>query len=163
VIEVRAPEASDRQSVLERVAESWGGRVIARRGSLVSLDDLPVLVAYKDRKLVGAAAYRLEAGEVEVVTLDAFAPGEGAGTALLEAVARLGMQAGCVRLWLITTNDNVDALAFYLRRGMRLAAVHQSAATAARVLKPSIPEVGRYGIPVEDEIELERWLVEARP
>ncbi|MHB8244779.1 MAG: hypothetical protein ACYDGN_05385 [Acidimicrobiales bacterium] len=66
-------------------------------------------------------------------------------------------------LWcmsLVTANDNVDALAFYLRRGLKLAAVNQDALSWGRQLSASIPEIGCYGIPIEDELELE--LVYAR-
>jgi len=67
-----------------------------------------------------------------------------------------GDRAGCRRVWLVTTNDNVDALAFYQRRGFRLAALHRAAVTEAReTLKPEIPEVARNGIPIRDELELE--------
>jgi hypothetical protein len=62
---------------------------------------------------------------------------------------------GCRRLWLITTNDNLDAIRFYQRRGWRLAAVHPGGADRARELKPSIPEIGEYGIPIHDELEFE--------
>ena len=39
-----------------------------------------------------------------------------------------------------------------------LVAVHPRAVEAARRLKPGIPPVGNYGIPIRDEIELERRL-----
>ena len=66
--------------------------------------------------------------------------------------------AGCRRLWLITTNDNLAALRFYQRRGFELVAVHRRAVAAARRLKPEIPLVGAHGIPIRDEIELEMAL-----
>jgi hypothetical protein len=37
----------------------------------------------------------------------------------------------------------------------RLVAVHRDAVRVARALKPLIPRVGNYGIPVLDELELE--------
>ena len=81
----------------------------------------------------------------------------GAGTALIEAVEQLAAQHGCARLWVITTNANIDALRFYQRRGFCLAAVHRGAVDDSRSrLKPEIPEVGAYGIPLRDEIELEK-------
>ena len=88
----------------------------------------------------------------EVLTLHAAERGRGVGTALIEAAAeRLG------RLWLITTNDNVDALRFYQRRGFRLVALHRGAVDESRArLKPEIPETGDHGIPLRDELELER-------
>ena len=71
---------------------------------------------------------------------------------------RLGSRrpSGARRLWLITTNDNVDALRFYQRRGFRLVRVHAGAVDRSRAaLKPGIPEAGDHGIPLRDELELE--------
>ena len=82
-------------------------------------------------------------------------PRVGAGTALIEAVAGAARAAGCARLWLITTNDNLRALRFYQRRGFRLAALHRDALARSRELKPSIAEIGLDGIPLRDELELE--------
>ena len=68
-------------------------------------------------------------------------------------------EAGCRRLWLVTTNDNVDALRFYQRRGFRLTELQAGAVDVSRAtLKPSIPEVGDHGIPIRDELVLERSL-----
>lgn len=62
-------------------------------------------------------------------------------------------------MWLITTKDNLDALRFYRRRGLRLAALHAAAVDGARArLKSEIPPVGEYGIPLRDELELELFL-----
>ncbi len=53
-----------------------------------------------------------------------------------------------------TTNDNVDALRFYQRRGFRLAELRPGAVDRSRQEKPQIPRVGDYGIPLHDEIDL---------
>lgn len=58
----------------------------------------------------------------------------------------------------MTTNDNLDALRFYQRRGWRLVAVHPDPLEESRRLKPSIPTVGLFGIPRRDELELEAGL-----
>jgi ribosomal protein S18 acetylase RimI-like enzyme len=58
----------------------------------------------------------------------------------------------------ITTNDNLDALRFYQRRGFRITKVHTDALKESRRLKSEIPETGLYEIPICDEIELERDL-----
>jgi hypothetical protein len=65
------------------------------------------------------------------------------------------MRRGRGRLWLITSNDNLNAIRFYQRRGMRLTAVHRGAIDEARQIKPSIPLIGEHGIPIHDELELE--------
>jgi len=66
--------------------------------------------------------------------------------------------AGCTRLWLVTTNDNVEALRFYQKQGFRLVALYPNALEASRRLEPDLPLVGRHGIPLRDEIELEMRL-----
>ena len=62
--------------------------------------------------------------------------------------------AGCRRFWVVTTNDNVDALRFYQRRGFRLAELRTGAVDRSRQEKPQIPRTGDYGIPLHDEIDL---------
>jgi GNAT superfamily N-acetyltransferase len=127
---------------------------VARRGGLVDALAHPHLIA---GDFAGVLTYVIEGADCEVLTLHAEPRHGGAGTALIEAVARIAAEAGCTRLWLITTNDNVDALRFYQRRGFRLTAVHAGAVDDARArLKPQIPETGAYGIPLRDELELER-------
>jgi ribosomal protein S18 acetylase RimI-like enzyme len=97
--------------------------------------------------------------QCEILTLHTAQQWQGVGTALLKTVERLATEQGCIRLWLITTNDNVDALRFYQRRGFCLAALHRSAVDDSRArLKPEIPTVGNYGIPLRDEVELEKRL-----
>ena len=57
-------------------------------------------------------------------------------------------------LRLTTTNDNLDALRFYQRRGFRLQALRPGAVDAARAYKPTISAVGEHGIPIRDELDL---------
>ncbi len=105
---------------------------------------------------VSYGTYRIKDGECELAILDSPFARRGGGSAVIEAIVAAARAAGCRRVWLVTTNDNVDALAFYQRRGFRLAALHRAAVTEAReTLKPEIPEVARNGIPIRDELELE--------
>ena len=55
----------------------------------------------------------------------------------------------------VSANDNLRALRFYQRRGLRLVALYPGALARSRELKPSIPAIGSDGIPVRDELELE--------
>jgi len=90
----------------------------------------------------------------ELVTLDAVHPSRGISTALIEALwARFGERIG--RLRVTTTNDNLDALRFYQRRGFSLIGLCPGAIERGRTLKPLIPRLGCYDIPIRDEIELE--------
>ena len=103
----------------------------------------------------------MEGDECELVVLEAFEKGRGIGTALLDATTDVARKAGCRRLWLVTTNDNLDALRFYQRRGLRLVRLWVDAVTEARLkLKPEIPLVGDHGIAIRDELEFELILTD---
>jgi GNAT superfamily N-acetyltransferase len=157
-LQVRPPRPEERPELERRLVSSWGATVVVSRGRMLDAARLPALVCVLDGEVAGLATYDVRGDECELVSIDAFVPRRGVGTALLEAVAAEARRASCRRLWLITTNDNIDALRFYQRRGMRLVAVHPGAVDESRRLKPSISEVGMYGIPIRDELELELLL-----
>jgi GNAT superfamily N-acetyltransferase len=132
-----------------------GATEVVSRGRVHDASALPALVCEVEGSLGGLATYEVRGDECELVTIDAFVSGRGVGTALIGAVADEARRRACRRLWLVTTNDNLSALRFYQRRGMRIVAVHPGAVDAARRLKPSIPLVGQDGIAIRDERELE--------
>lgn len=104
---------------------------------------------------IGLLTYNLENNECEVTTLDSLTENQGVGTALVDALKADMKEAGCERIWLITTNDNLEALKFWQKRDFELVSVHRGAIAQARRLKPQIPIIGKHGIPIRDEIELE--------
>jgi GNAT superfamily N-acetyltransferase len=128
----------------------------ARRGELVDATARPALVATtSDGGIAGVLTYDVVGSECEILTLHAATQWAGAGTALVEAVKAIAARAGCRTLWVLTTNDNVDGLRFYQRRGFRLSALRPGAVDETRrTLKPQITPIGFYGIPLRDEIEL---------
>jgi ribosomal protein S18 acetylase RimI-like enzyme len=126
-------------------------------GTVFLPGELPGFLAERDGHAVGLLTYEVRGDTLEVVSIDAFPARSGAGTALLdEAVRAARDDHGCRRAVLTTTNDNVEALRFYQRRGFRLAALRPGAVDAARALKPEIPAMGAFGIPLRDELDLER-------
>jgi ribosomal protein S18 acetylase RimI-like enzyme len=118
-------------------------------------DRLPGWVALVSGARVGLLTYHVCEEEFEVVTLHTALRRHGVGTSLLEVALEKARTKGCRRVWLITTNDNEPAIAFYKSRGMALVAVHRGAIARSRGLKPEIPLVGLNGVPIEDELEFE--------
>ena len=144
------------RAAIDAFLHAHNSDVVARLGELVDARTHPRLVAIADGELAGVLTYVPGDGSVEALTVHAADRWHGAGTAMLEALERRAAASGWRRIWLITTNDNVDALRFYQRRGFRLVAVHPGAVDASRASrKPSIPETGADGIPMHDELELE--------
>lgn len=146
---------SDKEWVSEIVL-GWGAEFIVSRGRKIFPQNLPGFIAFdSDEKKIGLITYEIISDQCEVVTLDAFVKFSGVGTELLDAVSQLCKTSRIRRLWLITLNDNLDAIRFYQRRGMTIVAVHVNAVEISRKIKPTIPLVGQHGIPLRDEIEFE--------
>jgi ribosomal protein S18 acetylase RimI-like enzyme len=156
--EIRPLSKDDRDWVAGFLEERWGSPEIVTRGRLHRADELPGFAAVADDRPVGLVTYRVEGGECEIVSLYSVVEGAGIGTALVDAVKTLAVYVPCKRLWLVTMNDNVAALRFFQKRGYRLVAVYRDALDESRKLKPEIPLIGRDGIPLRDEIELELLL-----
>jgi ribosomal protein S18 acetylase RimI-like enzyme len=152
---IRPAQARD-DAALKSFLERWNALRVARRGALEHPLAHPALVAEDDGRLVGVLTYLVDGAECEVLTLYVDERRRGVGTALIAEVMQIARRERCTRLWVITTNDNVDALRFYQRRGFRLAALHRGAVDDSRArLKPEIPTVGAHDIPIRDELELE--------
>lgn len=157
-LSVRPLTQADRPWANRLVTERWGSSRMVTRGVVHDLTQLPGLVAWLGQERAGLLLYHSTGDAWEIVSLDSPLPARGVGTALLNAARHLAQIAGCRRLWLITTNDNLPALRFYQKRGFRLVAVYPDAVTEARRLKPEIPLTGLEGIPLRDELELELML-----
>ena len=157
-----APCSPEDRPKLEAFLRDRGALRVARRSELLRPLDHPAILAWSAGRLVGAATYVIDAEQCELLTLHAQSRFVGTGTSLLSAVKGAARENGCTRLWVVTTNDNVDALRFYQRRGFRLSQLRPGAVDASRRLsKPEIPELGAHRIPLRDELELEMSLVDA--
>jgi GNAT superfamily N-acetyltransferase len=152
---IRELHDHDRDWVRHVLQAHWGATAIVSRRHVHHADQLPGFLAVREGVPLGLLTFHIAGDQCEVVTLNALVERQGIGTALLQAVQRAARAAHCRRLWLITTNDNVPAIAFYQRRGLMIAAIHYGAVDVARRLKPTIPQIGRGGVPVHDEIEFE--------
>jgi ribosomal protein S18 acetylase RimI-like enzyme len=148
----------DRARVANLIAQQWGAEIVVGHGAVYRPRELPGFVAIDDGTMVGLVTYHIDDAACEIVTLNSVKPGIGIGTALIDAIKRIARQANCTRLWLVTTNDNIDALRFYQKRGFALGAVRRNAVEQSRKIKPQIPLIGEHGIPLRDEIELEMEL-----
>lgn len=156
--QIRPLTEEDRVWAAQFIRTRWGSNQVVAHGNVYFPHTLPGFVALQAGERVGLVTYHVVGEACEIVTLDSTRPGQGIGTALVDAVERAAQEQSCRRLWLVTSNDNLGALRFYQKHGFRLVAVHRDAVDEARRLKPEIPVVGEDGIPLHDEIELEMAL-----
>lgn len=143
------------------LSEYWGSPKIVSRGKMHNAAKLPRFVARDiSNKLVGLVVYRIDEQDnnCELVAIATKIRSEGIGSQLLKKVEKVALKKKCPRIWLITLNDNIEAAAFYIKKGYRLVAVHIDALEESRKLKPQLPKVGKHGITLMDEWEFEKEL-----
>ncbi|GAA3702525.1 hypothetical protein GCM10022399_18720 [Terrabacter ginsenosidimutans] len=61
-------------------------------------------------------------------------------------------------MWLVTTNNNIAAIAFHQRLGMDRCALHRYALRMSRQLKPTIPVRDAAGVRIDHELEFQLLL-----
>jgi ribosomal protein S18 acetylase RimI-like enzyme len=155
-IDIRPIADGDRPWIERAMRDEWGSEAVVSRGRLTEQPSaLPGFVAERGGNRLGFVSLRDDGDEMEVLVLMCVVKYEGAGTALLRAAEEEAVRRGSRRLWLITTNDNLDAIRFYQRRGWELVALHRDALAESRRLKPDIAEIGDFGISLRHELEFE--------
>ena len=140
--------------------ENWGDEFIVAHGVIYHPDTLDGFIACSRNEWVGEITYTFSGNDCEIVSLDSLRESQGIGTKLINAVVGEARKQNCKRVFLITTNDNLNALGFFQKRGFEMVAVYRGAVNESRKRKPSIPLVGMNNIPLRDEIELEIKLIE---
>lgn len=149
---------TDRPWLRQWMTAHWGAEWMIVHGERIYPAEHAGFAAFESEKVVGLITYVIRADECEILSLDSLVEGQGIGSALVESARNVALQSGVRRLWLITTNDNLNALRFYQKRGFHLVKIYRYAVDESRKIKPSIPRIGNFGIPTRDEIELEMLL-----
>ena len=149
----------DRVWVKERTELLFGGEFVVSRQEVHDPHKLPGFIATEGNERVGLATFSINRDECELVTIDSLCQFMGIGTALLEKVEEVALDAGCKMIWAITTNDNLDAQRFFQKRGFVISAYRIGSMTKIRLLKPNFPRIGYYGLAIRDEIEVTKPLV----
>ncbi|MBN2119349.1 MAG: GNAT family N-acetyltransferase [Anaerolineales bacterium] len=135
--------------------EHWGSDEVIARGNVYRPEQVEGFVMEEDGEWIGLLTLFIRDGECEVTSLDSLREGQGIGSRLIDKALAEARARNCRRLFLITTNDNLNALGFYQKRGFEMVAVRRGALNESRKIKPNIPLIGVNGIPLRDEIELE--------
>jgi len=175
-LRIRSIEPRDLTEVRAELETHWHSHRIWSLGRCHQADALPGFVAEvvagdvardvaRDGSacaFAGLVTLNMDPGawQCEVITLSSRGKARGTGAALLAAAERYAREHGCKRIYLTTTNDNTAAMRFYQRQGWRLAALHAGIVDRVRKLVPDLPRTGFDEIPIRDEVELERWLVD---
>lgn len=152
---IRPINDSDRGWIRKFIAQKWGSEKIVSLGKIYFPHKLPGLVAIKDKKYLGLITYYYKKNYFEIVTLNSLIEKKGIGSALVEKIKKVAKRFNCKIIQVTTTNDNVGALCLWQQKGFIIKAIRLNAINLTyRKLKPEIPKIGCYQIPIRDEILL---------
>ena len=154
-IHIKDVTKDDQDWIKHFYQDRWGSVRVVSKGILHDIPSLPGFIAWEYGERFGLLCYQIIGQNFEIVTLDSIVKNLGVGTKLITKAIENARINKCERVWLITTNDNTQALHFYQKRGFHIAAIHINALETSRKIKPEIPPTGIDGIPIRDEIELE--------
>jgi N-acetylglutamate synthase-like GNAT family acetyltransferase len=145
-----------RDLATEYIIGEWQTAQMMIRGEVVDCAAIDGFITLdeSDGSVIGLATYIFRGNACEIVSLNSERPCSGLGTALVERVKIAAIAHGCEVLRLLTTNDNLNAIGFYQKRGFELVGVNLGAIDRERAsFKPEIPLIGQNGIPLHHEIE----------
>jgi N-acetylglutamate synthase-like GNAT family acetyltransferase len=143
----------DNEAVLEIIKGYGSSDIFVSRGKAHKALELDGVLVYEDGKIIGLGLYSIK-NDCEIVLLETFVQNKGIGTKIIENIKEIAKIKNCNRVWLITTNENINAIKFYQKRGFRISNIYINALEEARKINPEIPLIGD-GIEIRDEIEFE--------
>lgn len=149
----RPISAFDRESISEYIKTQWGSTNMILRGIIVDLTKADGFIMTENDNIIGLITYITINDVCEITSFNSELPNKGIGTKLLDAVINKAKSLNCIKLQLITSNDNINAIKFYQKRGFDLIKINHGAIDEARKIKPEIPLIGQNGIPIHHEIE----------
>ncbi len=155
---IRPASLNDNRWLEELMNKNWGGLPLVIRGKKYYPSKLDGVIAENEKGIVGFLFFDVQEKDCEIIVFEVFDKFKGAGTMLLGELKIIAKNRHCSRIYLMTTNDNLDALRFYQKRGFHICGVHLDSVKISRKIKPTIGLVGDYDIPVRDEIDLEFML-----
>lgn len=138
--------------------ERWFTTDMAILGELVDMTKLPGFAAFDNGEMRGLITYRVSGDTMEIISLDSADEGHGLGTKLLDTALFYAEEHGLKKISVVITNDNLFAIRFYQKRGFDIVQVYGDTVVKDRVLKPELPQLGYFAIPIRTELKLERVL-----
>ncbi|MGA9290708.1 MAG: GNAT family N-acetyltransferase [Anaerobacillus sp.] len=139
--------------------KQWGSTEMILSSGTYKVNELEGFIASdKSGEIRGIITYIVHQEHMEIIPFNSLMEKNGVGSRLLFEVEMIARERGLKKVTVLTTNDNIDALRFYQRKGYRLTEVIINAVELARQHKPQIPKIGHNQIPIHDELKLTKML-----
>lgn len=151
---IRPKTNHDNKTLENFMTLNWGGEPLIVHGKKYFVKNLEGYLGFYQDECIAFLLFERQEIDWEIIVLEVMSKFSGIGTKLLNALFDEAKKNNCPQIHVMTTNDNLDALRFYQRRGFVLSDIFLNVVDYARTLKPTIPALGDYNIPIRDEIML---------
>jgi ribosomal protein S18 acetylase RimI-like enzyme len=153
---VRYKTFNDKELVNSELKELWGSEIIVTpSGVYKDVDTLDGIILEYEGKFAGMILYTIQKSEMEIVEIHVKVHGIAIGSELLQHAKLVAYKNKCRRIWVSTSNDNLNAMRFYQKRGFNMINIYIGFMDEVRRYKPELPQIGIDGIPLLHLIELE--------
>lgn len=154
-MECKRIDRQNRNFINTFIKQHWYTTTMIIRGKEIDMTKTEGFYFSEKEKIIGLITYIVYNNVLEITSLDSLQENQGIGSKLLEVVIHEAKERNCQKIVLITTNDNINAIKFYQKRGFDMAHLYRNALDISRKLKPEIPLIGENSIPLRHEIEFE--------
>ncbi len=158
-LQVRPGTPADAPDILRLWDHFWGQDDMDCFGRTYRAAELPALLACDGERVVGVLSYAVEpdwdAFNIVVLNVLPQYQRRGAAGRLMAVLDEKAREMTIGRLVVATSNDNLLALYRYQRWGFQITGIRAGGIAAD---SPGEPHIGVGGIPVRDEIRLEKRL-----
>ena len=154
-MECKRINSQNRNFINAFIKQHWYTTTMIIRGREIDMTKAEGFYFSEEKNIIGLITYIVYNGILEITSLDSLQENRGIGSKLVEAVIHEAKERKCQKIILITTNDNINAIKFYQKRGFDMANLFRNAVDISRKLKPEIPLIGENSIPLRHEIEFE--------
>ena len=151
--------SSNRNLVNAFIKQHWYTTTMIIRGKEIDMTKVDGFYFRDGKTIVGLITYIVYNNTLEITSLDSLQENQGIGSELVETVIHEAKERNLQKIVLITTNDNINAIRFYQKRGFDMAHLFRNAMDISRKLKPEIPLIGDNSIPLRHEIEFELSII----
>ena len=154
-MECKRINSRNRNLINAFIKQHWYTTTMIIRGKEIDMTKVEGFYFIEEKNIIGLITYIVYNDILEITSLDSLQENQGIGSKLVEAVIYEAKERKCQKIILITTNDNINAIKFYQKRGFDMAHLFRNALDISRKLKPDIPLIGENSIPLRHEIEFE--------
>jgi ribosomal protein S18 acetylase RimI-like enzyme len=157
-IQIRPKTAADAEWAEGFLKKQANGTYLPELANETRSSTLHGWVAEIKDEPVGLLLCNYQGDVCHIVSLNVLRKRMGIGESLLNRLESEARAKGCKKLTCVIGNDNLNALRFLQKRAFRLAELRIGAIDAQRKQNPTIQLTGEHGIPLRDELILEKVL-----